>query len=290
MSNARGMSISDRLYRAHNEVLMSMGGWQYESNAIVSGNQSVMSFGNTIARVSNTGSLMGGDVSFVSGKHLKNIQLHGSKVGNVFDLQRGWGSTAFSSLGAFGTVAGMGLGFQADGLMGMVNAASIDYGMMLGVRTFSGRSFEKIADTTNYVQKTGGWGRSIVGGIGGLVGATVGNSILGAPGSIIGGVAGAGMATHRAGWALGAAGVAGATLGYGAYSYLKTGYRRGRDIRMGRVPHTAGDTSSFFTQNAFTMRSQAIQAMRNSHLNARTALGQEATFMHMNKNYFSTYR
>ena len=68
---------------------------------------------------------------------------------------------------------------------------------------------------------------------------------------------------------------------------LKSGYRRSQQNKMA---HTAGSTAAFMTQGAVTMRQRAVQAMHKSHLNARSALGQEATLMHRPINYFSTYR
>ena len=50
---------------------------------------------------------------------------------------------------------------------------------------------------------------------------------------------------------------------------------------MKRRIDTAGSTASFMTQNAFTQRQRAVAAMQNSHLNARSAMGMEATYMHM---------
>lgn len=184
-------------------------------------------------------------------------------------------------------------GFYEGGFSGLANAASVDVGIMVGHSAVARPRIEKITEGINkgkYSLGPPGMVRNIGAGVGALAGASIGNAYLGPIGSIIGGVGGAAMTGTVPGAMASAAIAGGALVSYGAYSYLKSGYRHGRDIRMSRVPHTAGDTSSFFTQNAFTMRSQAIQAMRNSHLNARTALGQEATFMHTNKNYFSRYR
>lgn len=57
--------------------------------------------------------------------------------------------------------------------------------------------------------------------------------------------------------------------------------RRGLDF--------ANDTQPFFSRNAVTIRQRALQAMNNSYSNARSALGNEATIMHMNRDYFSTH-
>lgn len=184
-------------------------------------------------------------------------------------------------------------GFSQGGFSGLANALSIDYGMMLGMSVVAAPRIEKIKDGPNsgkFLLKNASTLKSAGAIMGGAIGATIGNEALGTVGSVIGGVAGSAMLGTKYGLIATGAIAGGVAVSYGTYSLLKSGYRHGRNIRMSRVPHTAGDTSSFFTQNAFTMRSQAIQAMRNSHLNARTALGQEATFMHTNKNYFSRYR
>ena len=65
----------------------------------------------------------------------------------------------------------------------------------------------------------------------------------------------------------------------------------GRAITKSKIGiDTAGSTAAFYTRNANTMRARSVMAMRNSHLNARSALGMEATYMHMDRNYFSRYR
>ena len=52
----------------------------------------------------------------------------------------------------------------------------------------------------------------------------------------------------------------------------------------------AGETAAYFTQNAVTMRERAMQQIHKSHMNARSALGQEASLMHMNRDMFSQYK
>ena len=100
--------------------------------------------------------------------------------------------------------------------------------------------------------------RSVGATMGGAIGATLGNEALGTVGSVIGGVGGL-LCWNCMGLLQLQQLLAEVGVSYGTYSLLKSGYRHGRNIRMSRVPHTAGDTSSFFTQNAFTMRSQAIR-------------------------------
>ena len=212
--------------------------------------------------------------------------------------QVGIGGAGAGLLSAISPVASMYFGYQGykgnmsdrSGISGLMDAVSIDYGTMLGLNMFVKNKpspTATVAGTTTPTVKGPGFFRMTRVAMGAGVGASIGNAVLGTPGSVIGGIAGA--ATMANPIVAGAA-VAGAVAGYGTYSILKTGYRHGRSMRLGNVPHTAGDMSAFFTQNAFTMRSQSVQAMRNSHMNARSALGQEATFMHTRKNYFSTYR
>jgi hypothetical protein len=82
-----------------------------------------------------------------------------------------------------------------------------------------------------------------------------------------------------------------AAVSYGAYSVVKTAGRMGFAHRQSmRGVNTDGDMSSFMTQNAVTMRERSVQAIAKSHLNARSALGQEANFMHSPRNYNSRYR
>ena len=52
----------------------------------------------------------------------------------------------------------------------------------------------------------------------------------------------------------------------------------------------AGDTAAYFTKNAVTMRQRAVQSMQKSNMNARSAFGQEASLMHMNRDMFSHYK
>ena len=67
---------------------------------------------------------------------------------------------------------------------------------------------------------------------------------------------------------------------------LKTGFKN----RKQRGLDFAGDTAAFFNQAAVTMRQKSVQAMHKSHLNARSAFGQEANIVHFNRDYFSNFR
>ena len=128
------------------------------------------------------------------------------------------------------------------------------------------------------------------------IGASIGQEIAGTPGAFIGGFIGAApirfAATHpllAGGMALaGVTAAAGAAVVKGGTAILREGHQH---RQRQRGIDTSGSMAAFMTQNAMTMRSRAVQAMHKSHLNARSALGQEAGFMHMpSKNYHSRYR
>ena len=116
--------------------------------------------------------------------------------------------------------------------------------------------------------KTLGLAGGILGARGGAaLGALAGKNIFTAVGTAFV-VAGANMMTNVVG------------------DILKTGFQNSRS----RGLDFAGDLSSYNTNSAVTMRQRALQSMHKSHLNARSALGQEASYMHMNRDYFANYR
>lgn len=159
-------------------------------------------------------------------------------------------------------------------------------------------------------------GKGIGGGIGGYIGGSLGNKVGGAvagdygrfTGQVAGTFAGSYLGTATAASMGGAAiagavpiGVLGATAlgttaivgsgalaGYGTYQMLKAGYQ---NQQYRKSIQTSGSLAAFNTQGAHTMRQRAVQAIHKSHLNARSALGQEAQYMSFpNKNYHSNYR
>lgn len=127
---------------------------------------------------------------------------------------------------------------------------------------------------------------------GALIGLLFGGPVGYAGGSAIGSYFG-GMGLVSGG--LGVAGIAGIaglaalttatayTGARGSYEVLKAGY--GHRQRMLRKIDTAGSTAAYMTRNSFTMRSQAVEAIRQNHLNARSAIGNEANLLH-----FSSYK
>jgi len=62
--------------------------------------------------------------------------------------------------------------------------------------------------------------------------------------------------------------------GYKAMNYFAQEGMRSRETEF------TGDTSAFETQAAYTMRQRALQEISRSHTNARTILGNEASYMH----------
>ena len=129
--------------------------------------------------------------------------------------------------------------------------------------------------------------RAVMGSVAGsMVSGALGGGLLGTVGGSLAG----GMATKHA-WKLMGAGMLAAGA-YGVYKGTSTVLKAGYNYRQNQKRiDTAGSLAAFSTQGAYTMRQRAVQAIHKSHLNARSALGQEANFMHMpQKNYNSYYR
>ena len=61
-------------------------------------------------------------------------------------------------------------------------------------------------------------------------------------------------------------------------------------VSKNRGLNFANQTAEYFTRNAVTMRERAMQSIHKSHMNARSAFGQEASLMHMNRDMFSQYK
>lgn len=139
--------------------------------------------------------------------------------------------------------------------------------------------------------------RTVGAGIGGQIGSSLGYGLAGTPGAFVGAYVGAAMGTPGGLMSMGAVGAGMGLLAMPALAPMATAYAGYKVAKFGadhtarrRRIDTSGDTSAFMTGNAMTMRARAVQAIGKSHLNARSALGQEANFMHTNKNYFSRYR
>lgn len=121
----------------------------------------------------------------------------------------------------------------------------------------------------------GGGGEAIVGG---MIGGMFGPGGY-AAGSAIGSMGLLGPALPVVGGGVMTAGMT-YLAAKGSYELLKAGYQH-RQRTMRKID-TAGSTAAFMTRNAFTMRTRAIEAIRTSHLNIKSALGQEATRTHFN--------
>ena len=120
----------------------------------------------------------------------------------------------------------------------------------------------------------------------------VNEGVTGMVGGIFGASAGAKAGAYMFGTPLkaGVAGIgimAGTMLFKSTYSALEAGFKY---EEKNKGLNFASDVSAHFTQNAVTMRQRAIQSMHKSHTNARSAFGQEASIVHMNRDMFSHYR
>lgn len=226
-----------------------------------------------------------------------------------------WGRIGGSVAGAGFSIYNVAHGFSEGGLGGAKDAAVWDlatasaitrfaYGAVgtagpsrgYGIRERMAMLGAKPAGSLVQFGGGGGIGAGIVRSMGAGVGASVGQAVLGTPGAFLGGYIGAAPIRFAATHPLLAGGmaVAGATaaVGYGTYSVVKGVYTAGYNHRQRqRGINTSGSMAAFMTSGAHTMRQRAVQAIHKSHLNARSALGQEAGFMHMpSKNYHSMYR
>ena len=139
-------------------------------------------------------------------------------------------------------------------------------------------------------------GRAVAESATGLVNSAynlnINEGVTGMVGSIFGAAGGAKLGAYMFGTPLkaGVAGIgimAGTMLFKSTYSALEAGFKH---EEKGKGLNFASDVSAHFTQNAVTMRQRAIQSMHKSHTNARSAFGQEASVVHMNRDMFSHYR
>lgn len=182
------------------------------------------------------------------------------------------------TIGKVRSVAGFGVGGRVTATLGAYFGSGIGYDVGASVGGFVGGMIDENLEGTG----------KFIGALGGaLTGAEAGAYLL------RGARQGAGMgirAFSRAGAAIagGALLYQGVSTAYrGLYATLKTGFQQKRKMRG---LDFAGDPSQFYTQRATTMRQRAVQAMNRSHMNARSAFGQEAQLMHTHRDTFSTYR
>jgi hypothetical protein len=203
----------------------------------------------------------------------------------------GLGATAMSSIGPLLSAGFIVSGFKDNGFAGAMDAYFLDIATSRAIHaeTFA----QTIDDAKNVtVQRRLGMMGSLGVGAGAFMGYEIGNQIAGVPGGFVGATMGAKGFNAFGRNPLGVGmlvlgGIAAKKAGEAVVSrvghIVKKGYQRGK---MRHRIDTAGSTAAFFTQNAITTRGRAFEAMRKSHLNARSALGMEASMTHMNRSYF----
>lgn len=132
-------------------------------------------------------------------------------------------------------------------------------------------------------------GESLGQGVSAMLGAE-NSTMMGVAGGIFGAIGGAALG----GAAFSSIGSAAVTAGlFGAATIIGSVSSQMFSETMRRVSQTrprldfANDVQPYFSRNAVTMRQRALQAMNNSHINARSALGNEAAILHSNRDYFS---
>lgn len=222
------------------------------------------------------------------------------------------GKAGFSLLGPGMSAYFIYDGWQRDGFKGAAEALLYDVAVSTAIGNYShhqavassvkmegGQAVAKYGVKT--IHSFGMLGTMGI-GLGAAVGFQMGKEQFGLPGGMMGAFAGGKLTQMglRGGKStLAALGIGGAIkladMG-AAYMQEKVADRKsalsigGAYHRSKRGLDTANNMASFYTMNANTMRSRSVMAMRNSHMNARSALGMEATFMHSGKDYFSGYR
>ena len=201
-------------------------------------------------------------------------QLYGNKAsevrmsvtdGNRRAIQRSMGLsgeiTGTPSIHQYRTIAGSAFLGRALPVLGAYTGAMTGFG-----------AGQAIGEGLGYMLFDGSYGLGLAGGI---------------MGAKLGAMAGAAMTKSIPAMAISALAV-GSTmmLTEAVGDILKTGFKNNRT----RGLDFAGDLSAYNTNSAVTMRQRAVQSIHKSHLNARSALGQEASFQHMNRDYFAHYR
>lgn len=241
---------------------------------------------------------IGKDVSLWSwrGRELA-LEQGGGRIGAKFTGAThgaGWWEDAITFGQMAGTAMVMGEGYAYGGAFGAVAAGFSD----LAVNSAMVRHGYKYKRLKGGNLKVIG-PKSFLGGMwqlgtryaGGTVGAAIGRGMLGGGiagmgGALVGGYAGVKHPFLLAGGYLGYHGAK--LIGNATAGVLKAGYQHKQRQKM---IDTSGSMAAFHTQGAHTMRQRAVQAIHKNHLNARSALGHEAQFMHFpSKNYHSRYR
>lgn len=171
---------------------------------------------------------------------------------------------------------------------GVTTASEMSYYRSIGGSVLAGRMLPILGAYSGAAPGLAA-GQAIGSGLGQMLGSD--SKSFGLVGGIFGAAAGARMGAAAAsslpalaisGLAVGGAMLATNTVG----NILKTGFQNNRT----RGLDFAGDMAAYYNNASVTMRQRAVQAMHKSHLNARSALGQEASIMHMNRDYFANRR
>lgn len=204
-----------------------------------------------------------------------------------------WMTTAGLGGQLLGTSMSVLQGVKENGLRGGYDAMVWEVAQQAAVGHFSFASAATKAGVKSGALEAIGGMRWMGLSLGATTGASIGQAIGGTPGAFVGAFLGATATTPQGAMiaAVGmgyAAAIAAPAIGLGAA--YKVGQAGVRYRRNQRNINTSGDMSAFMTQNSMTMRSRAIQSIARSQTNARSALGQEANYMSMNRNYFSPYR
>jgi len=255
------------------------------------------------------------------------MSLHATKRGvgvmtqNAFNTILPAGMTLYFAADAYANDGMTGLGkYMVADVLGNFYGTKAALNTLEVTNETKANSFLNVADDNKLKNKEllqriapiGGSGMigRMIPALGGIVGATVGmelgasigsavTSLInnGGPSDTSGAIAG-GLLGTIAGASFGASAMSGipsalvAGIGIAATTSIvsrnmdaiKSGFQTQRGLNF------AGETAAYFTQNAVTMRERAVQSMHKSNMNARSAFGQEATLMHMNRDMFSQYK
>jgi hypothetical protein len=204
------------------------------------------------------------------------------------DQGMGLMGTVTSLLALGGAGVSLSMGYSDNGLAGAVHAASWEMASSAAIIKYGYNRKLGSNGITQISPRGIGFGLAGRSMLSSSVGYMVGSSIGGFPGWLAGMGAAYYTGKHAGKMtAFGALAGAGYLAGKGTSAIYKAGYRH---QQMKRGIDTAGSLAAFETQGAYTMRERAVQAIHKSQMNARSALGQEAAFMHTNKNYTSMYR
>lgn len=296
--------------------LQQMSGMMYSDDLLISGQGTLFEAKQALKDRSYKGVHFGFDTQgqYVPGKNPISNAMKGVVPFGVIDrtVAPNVSKAPFSAIGPVMSAYFVYDGWQRDGFKGVAEALMYDvaistaagvYGhqqtLASQVKMVNGKAVQKFGTKT--IMPFGGMGTMGI-TVGAGIGYELGKEYMGQPGGMLGAFAGGKltqMLLKGGRSSLAAIGIAGAIkLADTGAAYMQEKIEdRKRALNIGGAYHrskrgidTANNMASFYTMNANTMRSRAVMAMRNSHMNARSALGMEATFMHSNRDYFSGYR